>query len=395
MAIDVADRTAGVSVPEPHRPFRATLWRAAGLPLGCLTAVVGLGYAVLGAPALLVPRPREWVLRGATALATRERERIRRHFGTAGFRHFSGHRALGYLLARSVVGALGMAIGLLILAGAAAGAVMTWQVATGRPIGGGADPDGADWYDPLVLVGGGAVLLYLAVQGLRGVVALDWRLTELFLRPASRQVLRRLSDVIVSRADMVKAVDEERRRIERDLHDGVQQRLVALGMLIGRARRAREEGSGSNLLRQAHEEAQQALRDLRDVAWRVYPAVLDSAGLRGALESLAEQSSVPVELDYQAGDVDETMETTAYFVVSEGVANATKHAAPSRIRVAVATAGTGLHVRVVDDGGGGADVTGSGLSGLARRVRAVDGSLRVSSPAGGPTELAAWLPLGR
>ncbi len=125
----------------------------------------------------------------------------------------------------------------------------------------------------------GAVLLFLAVQGLVGVVALERAVARRCLGPSPlEEYERRIAQLSVSRAQVVDAVDDERRRIERDLHDGVQQRLVALGMLIGRARRAGDHERAAELLKQAHEESQRALADLREVTWRVYPAALDGEG---------------------------------------------------------------------------------------------------------------------
>jgi signal transduction histidine kinase len=193
---------------------------------------------------------------------------------------------------------------------------------------------------------------------------------------------------------MMDAVDGERRRIERDLHDGVQQRLVALGMLIGRARRSHHPDRADQLLLQAHEESRRALTELREVAWRVYPTVLDEAGLHAALETVAERTTLPVHLTYdvEAPPAPRQVETVAYFVVSEAVTNVVKHSGATRIKVALHRDGPTLAVRVEDDGTGGADPAGGGLNGLASRVAALDGRFRVDSPAGGPTTVIAELP---
>ena len=130
------------------------------------------------------------------------------------------------------------------------------------------------------------------------------------------------------------------------------------------------------------------------MAWRVHPAVLDEAGLKAALESVAERSPLPVELKYRVGGpLRKQVETVAYFIVSECVTNVVKHAKATRIEVSIAEGEKGdLVVRVWDDGGGSADPRGGGLTGLARRVAAVDGSFAVDSPAGGPTAVRAELP---
>jgi signal transduction histidine kinase len=229
------------------------------------------------------------------------------------------------------------------------------------------------------------------VTGLVGVHWLERRLAARMLGPDRTEVLeRRIAELAESRAGIVAAVDSERRRIERDLHDGLQQRLVALSMLIGRSTRGRPE-----LMEQAHQEAQQALAELREVAWRVYPSGLDSLGLGEALAGVAERSGVPVTV---ACDLRRrppmAVETAAYFVVCEAVTNAAKHAGADLITVEVGEEGGAVVVRVRDDGAGGARATGGGLSGLARRVAALDGAFEVSSPVGGPTTITAVLPCG-
>ncbi|WP_315985181.1 histidine kinase [Microbispora sp. CSR-4] len=189
------------------------------------------------------------------------------------------------------------------------------------------------------------------------------------------------------------AVGQERRRIERDLHDGVQQRLVALAVLIGRARRGRSPQLLDDLLHQAHEEAQEALRELREVAWRVYPAELDTLGLRESLSAVAERAGMPVTVAYGlAARPPGEVETAVYFVVREAMTNAAKHAAAGQVRVEIVEDGDTIVVRVRDDGRGGADPGGGGLSGLARRVAALDGRFQVDSPPGGPTIVSAELP---
>lgn len=243
----------------------------------------------------------------------------------------------------------------------------------------------------------GLVLVYVVLQGVAGVADLDRRLTLRFLAPSAEELLqRRVSQLSTSRAEVVAAINDERRRIERDLHDGVQQRLVALGVLIGRASRSQSVAKTEDLLRQAREESQQALNDLRDVAWRVYPTELDHGGLRPALESLAQRSTVPVQLRYElTSRPDKQVEAVAYFVVSEAVTNVAKHSGSARVHVHLGPREDNPRMIVVsvhDNGTGGADPAGEGLSGLARRVGALDGRFRVDSPAGGPTTVMAELP---
>ncbi|WP_326680180.1 sensor histidine kinase [Streptomyces sp. NBC_01237] len=196
-----------------------------------------------------------------------------------------------------------------------------------------------------------------------------------------------------SRAAVLRAVDAERRRIERDLHDGVQQRLVALAMLLGRARRNRTPEQAGALLEQAHQESRDVLTELRDVAWRVCPTALDSLGLQEALGGVAQRCSIPLRMEFALPPtLPRPVETAAYFVVSEAVTNAAKHSGAGCVQVRLTGERSLLTVRIEDDGRGGADPAGSGLSGLRDRVAALDGRLRVDSPPGGPTTIIAELP---
>ncbi|MEU6641053.1 histidine kinase [Saccharomonospora sp. NPDC046836] len=368
---------------------RKGLRTTAGLAIGGLLAFAELAYVVLAVPVLVVPAARPHVFAGARRLAEVERLRLARHLRSENSADYSGRRALEYLAIRCIVGGLGAGIFLLIAGGGLSALVMAGQVFTGTPIG-----TDHDWYDVPAVLLFGILLVFLAVQGLIGVAALERRLAHGFLGPSEQDLLRRrVSQLATSRAEVIEAVNDERRRIERDLHDGGQQRLVALGMVLGRALRSRDAEHAAELLRQAHAESQEALRELREVAWRVYPIALDSGGLDVALESLAERSSLPVELEYTlAGRPDPATETVAYFVASEAMTNAIKHAGATRIRISVRGDVTMITVRITDDGAGGAQATGGGLSGLARRVAAADGVFTVDSPVGGPTVITAELP---
>ncbi|MFE9045811.1 sensor histidine kinase [Streptomyces sp. NPDC007818] len=375
--------------------------RAAGVLAGCLTAPVGLAYLVLaGAPLgafLLWPRTRSYALRllgsGARRLGALERRRRTRLFGDRFPEGYEGEDGRGdagavrYLAARSWSGLVcGVVLALLgfglVLAALLAGGVARGTIGI------------AELLTQLVL---GGVLLFLCLQGLSALTALDARLAAERFGPSERELLRRrIDELAVSRAAVVRAVDMERRRIERDLHDGVQQRLVALAMLIGRARRggARDPERAAGLLDQAHREAAEVLAELREVAWRVYPSALDSLGLEEALGGVAQRCALPLRIAYEVtGPLPRPVETAAYFVVSEAVTNAAKHAAASAVTVRVAGApGSPLTVRIEDDGRGGADPAGSGLTGLRGRVAALDGVLRIDSPLGGPTTIVAELP---
>ncbi|GAA4197989.1 sensor histidine kinase [Streptosporangium oxazolinicum] len=296
-------------------------------------------------------------------------------------------RELRYLAARVPVGVLGGLVLTLLVYGVGVAVTLVWSWGRGLPF------DGMTPSVPLLayLLLGGVVLLFLDLSGLAGVHALERRLAVRMLGPDPADALRRrITELAESRAGVLEAVDSERRRIERDLHDGLQQRLVALSMLVGRARRGRSE-----LLAQAHEEAQQALAELREVAWRVYPSGLDSLGLADALAGVAERSGVPVKVVCELSvRPPMAVQTASYFVVSEAVTNAAKHARATAITVEVRERDTMVVVCVRDDGLGGASAAGGGLSGLARRVAALDGRLRVDSPPGGPTTITAELPCG-
>ncbi|MBO2451165.1 sensor histidine kinase [Actinomadura barringtoniae] len=322
----------------------------------------------------------------ATAMTRLETRRLARFHGHAEAAEYGPVRSLAYLVLRTPIGLLGGVILLLIAYGAVSGIRLLVGWMTGDYL------DGIEfsWFIAAYMIVFGLILLFVAVQGLVGVVALERKVARRCLGPSPLEAYeRRIAQLSVTRAEVVEAVDDERRRIERDLHDGVQQRLVALGMLIGRARRS---GNG-DLLRQAHEESQRALEELREVAWRVYPAALDGDGLRAALETVAERSPVPVKIEYDLdGRPPHAVETAAYFVVCEAVNNAGKHSGARLVTVRIGGDERMIDVRIEDDGTGGADPSGGGLAGLARRVAALDGTFGVDSPPGGPTVITAGLP---
>ncbi|WP_410656645.1 histidine kinase [Amycolatopsis sp. lyj-112] len=379
-------------VPAPSRRYLRKMLRGTlGLAIGSATAFAELFYVVLGGLALAIPHLRGPVFAGARVLSEVERRRLERYLDAENATDYTGRRAMAYLIPRSVVGLLGAGIFLLILFGAGSGAVIVYQLLNGQSPGGGAP---ADWYDFITTGLFGALLIFLSVQGLIGIATLERKLARRFFGPSKKEQLRRrVSELATSRAEVVEAVNDERRRIERDLHDGVQQRLVALGMLLGRARRTSDPGHASELLRQAHEESQRSLHDLREVSWRVYPIALDTDGLHPALEALAERSDVPVHLRVDLPErPPAAIETVVYFVASEAVTNTIKHAAATRIDIEAERDGDRVRVRIADDGTGGAQESGGGLSGLARRVAAADGEFTVDSPHGGPTVVTAVLP---
>ena len=205
-------------------------------------------------------------------------------------------------------------------------------------------------------------------------------------------------EVRASRARIVRAGDAERRRLERNLHDGAQQRLVALSLAIRMAGdRVRDDPEGAEaLLAAADEELSQALTELRELARGIHPAVLTDRGLPLALDALASRATLPVSLDVVLDQrLPAPIEAAAYYVVSEALANVAKYASAEEATVTVACVNGAACVEVVDDGIGGADAaTGSGLRGLADRVEALDGRLEVVSPPGAGTKIRAEIPLG-
>jgi signal transduction histidine kinase len=200
-----------------------------------------------------------------------------------------------------------------------------------------------------------------------------------------------------SRARVIEAEQRERQRLERDLHDGAQQRLVALSLNLGVLQtRLGDDPEAKALLTEARTEIAVSLEELRDVARGLHPAVVTAHGLAVALESLAARAPVPVRLAVDLpGRMDEAVEVAAYYVVCESLTNIGKHAAASSATVTVTEAHGTMTIEVVDDGRGGADTErGTGLRGLADRVEALGGRLRVWTPVGGGTRVRAELPCG-
>jgi PAS domain S-box-containing protein len=203
------------------------------------------------------------------------------------------------------------------------------------------------------------------------------------------------AELAASRARIVAAGDAERRRLERNLHDGAQQRLVALSLALRMARATvAADHPAAELLDSAGQELMQALEELRELARGIHPAVLSDQGLRAALGALTGRSPVPVRLDVELGsELPPPVEAAAYYVVAESLTNIAKYAGASVVEVTVRCDGGGTRVEVRDDGVGGADsMAGTGLRGLADRVDALGGVLHVSSPVGAGTSVTAELP---
>jgi signal transduction histidine kinase len=270
------------------------------------------------------------------------------------------------------------------------------------------------WHNPAglaVVALGGLVVLVLWPLAQSGFVSLLKLLTRVLLGPTAASL--RVAELERSRAGTVEAADARLRRIERDLHDGTQARLVAVGMQLGEAREQLASGGTDTvgeLLEVAHASTKDALAELRELARGIHPPALDS-GLAVALETLAARAPLPVTADIDpaveaGGRLAPAIESIVYFSIAELVTNAAKHARASRVHVrveVVADGGSGvLHIQVRDDGGGGATVVApdgsglrSGLAGLAERVGSVDGTFDLSSPVGGPTVVTMTLPAVR
>ncbi|BAU85029.1 two-component system sensor kinase [Streptomyces laurentii] len=230
------------------------------------------------------------------------------------------------------------------------------------------------------------------------VVRLESHLTPALLGHSREEdLVRRVEDLTESRAGALDAAHAERRRIERDLHDGAQQRLVSLALNLGLARATLVDlpPEAREVIDTAHREAKEAIEELNSLVRGLHPAVLDELGLDAALSGLAARAPLPVRLwvDLPRRPAP-AVEAVAYFVVSEALTNVAKHAPDAtRAEVTVTRLGGILRVVITDDGLGGADpAQGSGLPGLAQRVRSVDGTFRMSSPVGGPTMMSVELP---
>ncbi len=244
----------------------------------------------------------------------------------------------------------------------------------------------------------GLLVLLAAAQLTRGFAVADAAMSRRLLGPRN-DLAARVTELEISRERVVDAAEAERRRMERDLHDGAQQRLVALAMELGRAKaKFADDLDGARVLvDQAHAQAKEALTELRNLVRGVHPPVLTERGLDAALSGLAALCPIPVDVHVDVPvRPKSSVEAVAYFVVAEALTNVAKHSRASHAKVVVEGHGFPgtLTVMISDDGIGGANADGPGLSGLADRVSGVDGRLSVESPSGGPTIIAVELPCG-
>ncbi|MFD7547900.1 sensor domain-containing protein [Streptomyces sp. NPDC059816] len=240
----------------------------------------------------------------------------------------------------------------------------------------------------------GAVLIAPGLYALGWLAEVRAGIARALLGPRDTTAERTVRELSRSRVRLVDAFDAERRRIERDLHDGAQQRLVALTMTLGLARLDAPPGPLADTLARAHDEAGRVLAELRELIHDIHPKVLTDFGLEAAVQDAADRSPVPVDVVAALpGRLPGPVEAAAYFVTREALANVARHSGAHRAKVAVRHAAGTLVLEVDDDGRGGADpAAGSGLTGLGDRVSALDGTLTLSSPSGGPTLLRVEIP---
>ena len=243
----------------------------------------------------------------------------------------------------------------------------------------------------------GVLALLVAPPVTQGLAAAELGMVRALLTPSGAELLTaKVSSLTESRARVVDAADAERRRIERDLHDGTQQHLVSLAMNLGMAKEKLDSDpeAARQLVADAHQQAKDSITELRNVIRGVYPAVLTDRGLDAALSALAVRSPVPVRLQVDLPRrPNPTAEAIAYFVVSESLTNVARHSGARSATVYVEQSGDRLKLAIVDDGRGGAvEAAGSGLTGLRDRVAAVDGRFTLTSPPGGGTTIAVEVP---
>lgn len=353
--------------------------------LGVGTVVPDLAAAVAG---LFGPRPLRYVV----AL---ERRRLGLLLGKRPAGEPTGRRAVGYLSLRIALGLLGGVILALLGAGLVVGGALVYGAWTGAavPVVDATEPGQVRWKTVLVVLLPGLIFAFLTVQGLLGVTRAELWAWRSFVKPGAGELAERVARLTTTRAEVTEVIDEERRRIERDLHDGVQQRVVALSIMLARADRETDAAMRADLHQRARAETGQLLDELREVSWRIYPAMLARDGLHATLEALADRTPLPtrLEIDLPARPP-RPVESACYFTASEAITNAIKHSGASALEIMVGHAGDTIRLRIRDDGRGGADPTGHGLSGIAARIHALDGTFTVDSPVGGPTTITAEVP---
>jgi signal transduction histidine kinase len=390
-------------------PWRSVAYLVSGAALeggllGLILAAITLGNLYVGQPAVTIPVTLLLLLPPAgRPTAAIERWRLRLvdleplpdpHRPTPGgglparvrtrLREPATWREIGF--AAVCVLALCLVDGALVLLGAGT------LVAPALSLAGTVTPAGAGVLAGVLLT---AVLLPVYAYLITGWAGVRAAITRAVLAPRNAELGERLIEVSRSRARLVDAFEVERRRIERDLHDGAQQRLVALTMTLGLARLdVADDSPAAAQLDTAHRQATDALAELRELIRGIHPEVLTSRGLPAAVDDVAGRSVLPIETDIELPRrLPAPIEATAYFVVCEALSNAARHAGAGSATVRIRLVGDLLVVAVSDDGRGGADPgRGTGLSGLLDRVAVLDGRLLLSSPEGGPTVVRVEIP---
>jgi signal transduction histidine kinase len=292
----------------------------------------------------------------------------------------------------SVLGVVGFAFSV-IPAGALFSIFFWWLFPAGQPIRVLADLPIQSWGSALYV--GLPTLATTAVFSLLlapKIADVDARLSARLLAPSAHdELVERVETLQVTRAGALDSHGAELRRIERDLHDGTQARLVSIAMRLGLAEREleRDPQAVAALLAEAREGAEDAMTELRDVLRSMYPPILADRGLAGALAAVVARCSVPAELTVgDLGTIAAPIEAAVYYVVAESLTNVVKHSGASKVEVTLTRDVDLLLAQIVDDGRGGVDESlGTGVAGMRRRVAALDGTLRVTSPAGGPTRV--------
>ncbi|MGW2328092.1 sensor histidine kinase [Streptomyces sp. NPDC001700] len=375
---------------------------------GILTVVlVGLPLLVLAA---LAGIPVAWVERRRLRLIDRDpapdQHRAPTAYGlwawlTTRVRERTTWRELGYALLFAVVlwplDALACAVALLLPLSMVATPLLMATVGGGQEAKVLKQWMVTSWPVAFAVAVLGLLLLGLCAYLLGVVAGARAELTRLLIAPRGGDLAAEVTELARSRLRLVDAFETERRRIERDLHDGAQQRLVALTMTLGLARLDVPPGPLADQLATAHDEADQALAELRELIHGIHPKVLADYGLPAAVADAADRSPVPVDIGLElTGRLPQAVEAAAYFVVREALTNIARHSGAHRAEVSGGHHGGRLVLQVRDDGRGGADArAGSGLTGLGDRVSALGGRLSLSSPPGGPTLLRVEFPCER
>ena len=392
-----------------------------GLPFGILTftvTVVGLSLGVGLVPLFLIGLVVLWVtVQLVRGMAVMERARATLFLdvdlpgrprelvgeGSAlrrGWRRFTSRgtwKEIAYCLLLLPIGTVFFSLVVTLWSVALAGVLLP---AYGYALPGGEVASWLHWSSSAEVWTGFAVgvLALLVAPGVtQGLAAAELAMVRALLTPSGAELLTaKVSSLTESRARVVDAADAERRRIERDLHDGTQQHLVSLAMNLGMAKEKLDSDpeAARQLVADAHQQAKDSITELRNVIRGVYPAVLTDRGLDAALSALAVRSPVPVRLQVDLPRrPNPTAEAIAYFVVSESLTNVARHSGARSATVYVEQSGDRLKLAIVDDGRGGAvEAAGSGLTGLRDRVAAVDGRFTLTSPPGGGTTIAVEVP---